>query len=444
MTGQNNTNKPSALAISIADSTPNRKTVSQHDKVLVVEDSRVIKRLLCTQIDLLPGIGSVHCDSLAMARKTLEKDADDFYLAIVCLSLPDAPQGEIVDEVQKFGIPTIVLTGSVSPDIRENILKKNVIDYVMKQQMSEIDYVIYLAGRIHDNPNIKVLIADDSKAFRSYLEHMVQRYNYQTLTAENGQEALDILKEHPDISIVLTDYNMPKIDGIILIRKIRERYSREEIAIIGMSDTSNNSLSPQFLKAGANDFITKPFLEEEFFCRLTQNTNTISYVRQIKDSATRDFLTKAFNRRHLYELGEPLHENAKRGNIKLAAALIDADHFKNINDTWGHHVGDEALVAIATTLQETVRTSDVVARFGGEEFVILALLEDENSAFAVFEKVRTALENIELYAENDRIPISASIGVTTTLGNDLDEMLQVADEGVYKAKENGRNCVVVL
>lgn len=413
----------------------------QEDLVLVVDDSRLIQRLLSTQIDQLPDIQAVVADSLAYSKATLEKNAHRFYLAIVGLNLPDAPHGEIVDLVHSFDIPVIVLTASVNETIRQQILKKNVVDYVIKQQMSEIEHVIYLAGRIHQNGQVKVLIVDDSKSFRMHLEQLVGRYNYQTLTATDGQEALDIIEDTPDISLVLTDYNMPNVDGMALIRKIREQYSREEMAIIGMSDTSNPALSAQFLKAGANDFITKPFQVEEFFCRVTQNTNTICYVRQIKDSATRDFLTKAFNRRHLYELGESLFENAKRGNIRLAAALIDADHFKSINDNWGHHIGDRALIALAQTMAKTMRSSDIVARFGGEEFVVLALMENKENAVPVFEKLRQAIEDIELVIDDTRIPLTVSIGVTTQLGDNLDAMLQFADEGVYKAKEAGRNCV---
>jgi len=436
--------KPSginALAISKSDA---HKECDQcaDDLVLIVDDSKVIQKLLCTQIDLLPGIKAIPADSVASAKEILKANSHQFYLAIVGLNLPDAPKGEVVDMVQFFDVPVIVLTASVNEKIRKAILEKNVIDYVLKQQMSEIDYVIYLAGRIHENRTVKVLVVDDSKSFRMVLNELVSRYNYQTIIAEDGLQALEKIKENPDISLVITDYNMPKMDGITLIKKIREKYSREEMAIIGMSNTSHSALSAQFLKAGANDFITKPFQMEEFFCRITQNTSTISYVRQIKDSATRDFLTKAFNRRHLYDLGEPLHANAKRGNVKLVAALIDADHFKNINDTWGHHIGDEALIALAQTLQKTMRTSDIVSRFGGEEFVILALMEDDSHAIPIFEKLRAAVEAIEIYVEDTRVPLTVSIGITTEVGEDLDAMIQLADEGVYKAKESGRNCVI--
>ncbi len=412
--------------------------------VLLVDDSRFVKHLVSSKIDRIPGIRSVIADSMEMAEQILEEQSDRFYLAITGLALEDSPNGEIVGLIQSFNIPVIVMTSTIDKKIRKQILKKNVIDYVLKKHMSELEYVIHLADRIHKNGQIKVLIVDDSKTLRHHLERLLKNYNYITLIASDGMEALQLINEHPDISLVLTDYNMPNMDGMTLIQKIREDYSREDMSIIGLSDSSQSNLSAKLLKAGANDFINKPFEIEEFFCRITQNTNMINYVRQIKDSSTRDFLTQAYNRRHLYTLGEKLHDNAKRGNIKLAVALIDADHFKKINDTWGHHIGDEALIALSQTMRDTVRESDIVARFGGEEFVILALIEDEKYAIPLFEKIRQAVEKIELHVENERIHLTVSIGVTTELGDNLDAMIQLADESVYKAKESGRNRVEQL
>jgi PleD family two-component response regulator len=171
-----------------------------------------------------------------------------------------------------------------------------------------------------------------------------------------------VLAEHPDTTLVITDVNMPVMGGFELISAIRRQYRREDLAIIGLSDASKAGLSAALLKAGANDFVAKPFQVEEFYCRVTQNTNMVGYVRQIKDFATRDFLTGAYNRRHLFEMGGKLYASAQRGNIAIATGVIDADHFKHINDTYGHHAGDAALKCIADVLQSSLRQTDVVAR----------------------------------------------------------------------------------
>jgi diguanylate cyclase (GGDEF)-like protein len=316
---------------------------------------------------------------------------------------------------------------------------------VIKQDMAEIEHVAYLVGRIYENQQVKVLVVEDTELFRQYLKSLLENYQYHVLLAEDGLQGLQVLEENPDISLVLADYNMPKMDGIDMIRAIRKTYRREDLAIIAVSNNAKSELTVRLLKAGANDFITKQVGLEEFYCRVTQSTNMVGYMRKIRDSAIRDFLTKAYNRRHLFELAESLYANAQRGLITIAVAMVDADHFKNINDTHGHDVGDEALVAIAETLQDSLRKSDVVSRFGGEEFVCIAVIKQEEDALLVFEKVRAALEAIALYTETgERVKITASIGLTTKLSDSFDEMLKQADSAVYDAKASGRNRVVAI
>lgn len=379
----------------------------------------------------------------AQAQAMLSRP-ERFFCAVLDLNLPDAPNGEVVDLVRKFDIPVVVLTGSIDRKLRDSMLKKQVIDYIVKRNTTEIEHVAYVVGRLYENQHVKVLVADDSPSFRAYVEALLKNYRYFTHTAANGREALRMLDQHPDISLIITDFHMPEMNGQQLIEAVRRKYRREDLAIIGLSDASQDGLSAMLLKSGANDFLSKPFEIEEFYCRVTQNTNMISYVRQVRDSATRDFLTKAFNRRHLFEVGETLYANAKRGSIKLAAALIDADHFKQINDTFGHQIGDEALKLISTTLHKSMRRSDVVARYGGEEFVCLAIVKESEDASFVFERVRSALERIDLQVDGQRVVITASIGVTLELQDSLDAMINRADQAVYQAKEAGRNRVVCL
>ncbi len=411
-------------------------------KVLLVDDTNAILSLLCTHLGNLVEVESVSARSLAETREILHQQSGDFFLAVLDLHLPDAPNGEVVDLVRSHGIPVIVLTGSVNDEIRKTMLEKQVMDYVIKRHASDIEYITYLVKRVYENQSVKVMAVDDSATFRRFLGSLLRSYRYQTLTAENGQKALEILDANPDIALIITDYNMPVMNGLQLIQKVRETYRREDLAIIGLSAASKSNLTAMLLKSGANDFLFKPFQVEEFFCRVIQNTNIISYVKQVRNSATRDFLTKVYNRHHLYELGNHLHKAAKRGRLRIAVAMIDADHFKRINDSWGHHVGDEALKALASELTHGLRESDIVARYGGEEFVCIAVIQEEDDPVVQFERIRKGVEQIELYAEGKRVPITVSIGVTTHLSDTLEDMLQIADAAVYQAKERGRNRTV--
>lgn len=408
-----------------------------------MDDSQVTVRLLCTEIETRVRVQTESAYSLAETKQLLAHNAERFFIAILDLTLPDANDGEVVDFVQSFKIPVIVLTGRWSNDLRAQLINKHVIDYVAKSNPGEIQHVVSLVARVHHNHEIQVLVVDDSKSFRHYIKTLLHIHRYTALEATNGRQALTILAQYPGISLVITDVNMPEMDGISLITEIRKRYTRSQLAVIGISDRDNTELSAKLLKTGANDFITKPFQIEEFYIRITQNVETIEHIKEIEESATRDYLTRAYNRKYLFESGETLYQNAKRGNVSMAVAVVDADHFKNINDSYGHYAGDQALIHLVSVLQEQVRKSDMVARYGGEEFVVLATGISKDALFLTFDRIRQAVQDIEIRSSDYVFNITASIGVTMDLCESLEEMINRADKALYTAKNEGRNRVVV-
>jgi PleD family two-component response regulator len=318
--------------------------IAAPDTVLIVDDSKAVRSLLTACLLDLGGFRVVAAASLAEARHCLSRLREQCCCAVVDLDLPDAPDGEVVDLVRRRGIPVVVLTGSLDRNLRARMLEKQVVDYVIKRNPTEIEHVAQVVAHIRDNLAIKVLVVDDSPSYRAYLQTLLCNFRYQTLTAANGVEALEVLAGHGDVSLIITDVNMPVMGGLELIEQIRQNHRRTDLAIIGLSDASKPGLSALLLKSGANDFLAKPFEVEEFYCRVTQNTNLIGYIRQVREAATRDFLTGLHNRRRLFELGAVLHADAQRGNIRLAAALVDADHFKQINDRFGHQVDRKSVV----------------------------------------------------------------------------------------------------
>lgn len=412
--------------------------------VLVVEDSRAIRELLCGYLRQIGGFIIETAGTLAEARALLADDPQRFFVAALDLNLPDAPNGEVVDHVLTRGVPVIVLTGSAEPAVRERMMAKSIVDYVVKQNSYEIEHVAYLIGRLRENRATKILAVDDSRSFRAYIVGLLEKYFFHVLEAGDGREALAVLEEHPDVTLVITDINMPVMDGFQLISALRQKHRREDLAIIGLSDTNKHDISAKLLKLGGNDFLSKPFVVEEFYCRVTQNTNMVGYVRQIRDSAIRDFLTGVYNRRYLFEVAATLYGNARRGNVRLAALLIDADHFKAINDTHGHEAGDAVLQALAACISRELRMSDIVARYGGEEFVCLAIIKEESDVEVVCERVRRAVEGLEVQVGELVVPVTVSIGATIQLGECFADMLRAADQGVYEAKAAGRNRYVVV
>ena len=412
--------------------------------VLLVEDSLPLRQALVGYLSRINGMRVETAASLEQTEALLAFGGERFACAVLDLELPDAPQGEIVEYIRGHGIPVIALASSIDGRMRRQVHAGNVIDYVVKRNPADLEHVAYLAARLRENHQVKVIVADGSSSFRGYLKWLLDNYRYTTFIAANGREALSLLQRHPDVSLVLTDFNMPVMNGMELIAAIRADHRREDLAIIGLSDGSQPGLSAMMIKSGANDFLTKPFEVEEFYCRVTQNTNMIGYVRQIREAATRDFLTGLYNRRYIFEVGNVFYSNASRGNVTMATALVDADHFKRINDTHGHQVGDQALRAIANAIQNTLRTGDIVGRYGGEEIVCLTLIKQPQDAPIAFERVREAVESIQLRADGVRVPITVSVGVTTDRCTSLEQMIRRADEAVYQAKQAGRNRVVCL
>ncbi len=173
--------------------------------------------------------------------------------------------------------------------------------------------------------------------------------------------------------------------------------------------------------------------------------NVIYYQKMIslEEAATTDFLTGLNNRRQLLRLGIPLLAGAKRSATPMAVAMLDIDHFKQVNDAYGHDTGDVVLKRIGALLKERFRRSDIVARYGGEEFCILAPQLEPEQAFELFDEFRYELSMQKIEVEGESLTITVSIGVTTVLCDSLDEMISQADDLLYRAKQSGRNCVVI-
>jgi len=410
------------------------------EKVLIVDDSNAINDVLKANIEELDNCSVSICQSFQETKQLLDTDTD-FFAAILDLHLPDAPNGEIVDYVLQKGIPSIVLTGNLSEEIRKKIIARPIVDYVKKNNMSEIRHVVSLIDRLRKNPNISILVVEDSASLRPYIVNLIKVHGFQVLEAGDGVEALQLLEKHKnDIMLVLTDFNMPNMNGLELTEKIRAIYSRSELCIIAMSSHSTPQISANFLKAGANDTITKPFLVEEFYSRINNHIETIEYIRLIENMAVRDQLTGLHNRRYLFEAGDKLFSEAKINNRPLAAAILDIDFFKKVNDTYGHEIGDLALKNFAKVLKSHSRKHDITTRFGGEEFCILVSGSKNPNVF--FEMLRRAIEEMEIpLRDGNTLKITSSIGLAYELEQTLEETLRAADLALYQAKKNGRNRV---
>jgi diguanylate cyclase (GGDEF)-like protein len=288
------------------------------------------------------------------------------------------------------------------------------------------------------------MVVDDSMVFRKQMQNMLENMFFKVLTVAHGEEALGMLQAKPDISLVLTDYNMPVMDGLELTIEIRKTYSKDELCVLALSGNEDEEISAMFLKHGANDYIKKPFSKEEFSCRVNNSIEALENIQTIMNYANRDFLTGLYNRRYFYNTMNEYIEMTKETAEQFAVAMIDIDHFKKVNDTYGHDIGDKAIVALADILRSSTNPNDIVSRFGGEEFCVVLKNINRYSAADIYERIRKTVEEFQLQIDAEKT-LSFTISIGAALYDpeeSLDDALGQADMMLYKAKNGGRNQLV--
>jgi diguanylate cyclase (GGDEF)-like protein len=410
--------------------------------VLLVEDSPFLAKLVSKNITDGSGYAVEVASSYEETSKIINQGSSAFAAAVVDLDLPDSPGGKIVDLSLNAGVPTLVLTGTYDEETRKQVLEKNVVDYYIKEERS-LAALNETLHRLRVNPGVKILVVDDSTSFRMLIRRLLDTHRFPVLEATDGVQALEVLDANPDVTLVITDYEMPRMDGIELVSNIRDRHGRDEVAIIGVSSLGSGTLSARYLKFGADDFLTKPFQKEEFYCRVYRSVITIEHMREIKRAAFTDQLTGLHNRLYFFHTAPDLYARAVENGTPFAVAMIDIDFFKRINDTYGHAGGDVALQHLAELLTDNLSEADVIARFGGEEFCILAVGLEGNAVFKTFEHLRKVVEASSLEFEGQTIRFTLSIGVSVQSADSLDSVINRADESLYRAKESGRNRVII-
>lgn len=410
--------------------------------VLIVEDQRSLAEMLGSMLRSHCGCETVLAASYAQAQQALAERPNDFLAAICDVNLPDAPYGEVIDLVSQHAMPVVALTGTITADVRNMMRHGTIVDYVLKKGVVSYEYVTQLVRRLQRNRNVKVVVADDSLASRDILQRMLQIQGLTVLTAENGAEAIQALEQHPDTRLVLVDYNMPKVDGFEFVLQARRMMGKDKLAIIGISGEDRPDVSAQFLKHGANDFISKPYSYEEMTCRINQNLEMLELVESLHHMATRDYLTDLNNRRTFFERGEALFRQAQATQQPVGIAMMDVDHFKRINDNHGHQQGDLVLQAVAAELLRHF-PQDLVARLGGEEFAVLFSPPVSETALRKrLECFRELLPGAIAARCPQTGTTTMSVGLYCAANSSLSEVLHVADSRLYQAKAQGRNRLV--
>jgi diguanylate cyclase (GGDEF)-like protein len=300
-----------------------------------------------------------------------------------------------------------------------------------------------------------VLIIDDSDSVRERIIRTLESYDLFSRyhEADDGLEGFKKLLSAP-VDVILCDLEMPRIDGFKFLNMIKARPDLQDIPVIILTGMNDRELKIKGLEKGASDYITKPFDPEELVARVKIHLK----IKHLQDDLKRtnelllelsntDHLTGLFNRRYLMEaLEKEFQRNLRKGG-NLSLILLDIDHFKMVNDTYGHLQGDVVLNKVALQLQKELRSYDIAARYGGEEFV--ALLPDAmlKEAQFVAERVRQAIQETKFSGALSALAITVSMGIATLPtpdGTTVDNFIKMADDALYRAKANGRNRVEYL
>ncbi len=307
-----------------------------------------------------------------------------------------------------------------------------------------------------DKDNIfSILIVDDDPVSRLLLEKILKKEGFKVCSAEDGVQALDIFKRQY-IPIVLTDWMMPKMNGLELCRALRSIDSPGYIFIIIITAKDSKEDIVHGLEAGADDYVSKPFHHAELLARIRTGIRILELEKSLRKAnkeirrlSITDPLTGCFNRGYLMDFLPKEIKRSIRYNHPLSIIMCDIDHFKNVNDTYGHQAGDIALKSFVKILNSSVREgSDWLARYGGEEFLMVLPETDLEGAIDTAERLRkrVAKNRIEI-GEDKKITITASFGVATFNPVDTkkeitsDSLINMADNMLYKAKSEGRNRV---
>lgn len=285
--------------------------------------------------------------------------------------------------------------------------------------------------------SLKILFVEDEEDTREQFEQFLTYISEDLIIARDGAEGLEAYREQsPDI--IITDILMPNMDGLDMVREIRNVDKR--VPIIVMTAFEQLDYLKRSINMGVDKYITKPVNGPELYETLIECAQRLLAEKTLQSAVGTDPLTGLINRRELLNRFIAEKGRGERHGTPFCIIIADIDHFKHINDTFGHIAGDRILKEVAATIAASVRAEDILGRFGGEEFLLILPATELDDALVVAEKIRSAVNCLETEWEGNVISVTISMGVAKFRpGMDMDECIQPADDALYRAKAGGRN-----
>jgi two-component system cell cycle response regulator len=305
---------------------------------------------------------------------------------------------------------------------------------------------------------VKILVAEDDPVSRRLLEVTLSKWGYEVVICADGQAAWDVLKAPDAPQLVILDWMMPRLDGLQVCKNVRnpdERSAEPYVYIILLTAKSQKTDMVIGLEAGADDYLTKPFDAQELRMRLRAGRRILDLLDELvqareimREQARKDSLTQLCTRATVLELLKYELDRAQRDSVNqdapVSVVLADLDHFKHINDTYGHLAGDAVLRETARRMRDAIRPYDSIGRYGGEEFLLVLSNCDTVGATALAERLLQAVRQDTIVLAEGTVSVTLSAGVATSgIVQDPETLVGAADAALYRAKRSGRNRVEV-
>ncbi|MBD8554750.1 diguanylate cyclase [Rhizobium sp. CFBP 8762] len=412
-------------------------------KILLVEDSSTFTAAASQALGEALGADIQHCSSLAQVQDLIETKGRAFALAVVDLNGPDAPDGEVLAYLQKRGVATVVFTAAFNDETEEQMLARRVAGYVSKCGAEALDELCARVDQVLTMMDARVLILSRDGQMLDMLDDLLAANGCQVVVAEDGADALTLLDEGLEIDVAVVDIGAAGESAFWLLQQIHARCGEDSVRLFGLSTQAHKTVGPRFMRSGGDDFMSVPFITDEFLSRVGALVRLQKRMTALKDLASMDYLTSLPNRRHFFENGPRMIEHAVRRGQNSCIAIADIDHFKRLNDTYGHEVGDIVLRDVAVCLKACIGKPHLLARLGGEEFGILFSNCDIGEATGICEAVRKRIASAAIEADGETISLTISIGLAAIQGGEtFDNYLNAADQFLYMAKHAGRDQVM--
>jgi diguanylate cyclase (GGDEF)-like protein len=297
---------------------------------------------------------------------------------------------------------------------------------------------------------MKILLAEDDAVSRRMVEAVLTRWGYEVISCSDGDEAWRVLSKEDAPRLAILDWMMPGLDGVDICRRLRSWKPSPYTYVILLTAKNTKHDVVEGLEVGADDYVTKPFNAHELRVRLRAGRrileleeSLLSLQEQLRDQATHDPLTGAWNHNSIIEILRKELSRSSRDGTKVGVVMADLDHFKFVNDSYGHLAGDAVLCETVQRIRESMRDYDEIGRYGGEEFLLVLSRCDQQSAIAICERIRASVAEKEMTTSEGPALVTMSLGLSLGSWDTRNpaDLIRVADEALYNAKRNGRNRV---